>query len=305
MLSENGKNGMINPSHDKDGFFKYYTANSAKLTLTHTSRKWSTPRLFNDPFDNQFNLYYEEPSEELAEQQLRQFHEIITSPESLKANQFGPMTPKVEIIRQVRLQNPDLKYTDDEMAYLREGVIEGMRRVIKNVPTMNAEIRGVMADTAVFCLSETHDNLLMWSHYAQNHTGTVIKFLALAEIDAPTIVAQPVRYSRQMPQLDFAALMDFEKVPKEIINMVTLTKSEVWAYEKEWRIIGGLRDKTQSYDVLPYAPEEVGAVYLGCNIAKEDKEEIIEVTRRLYSKAKLFQAEKHEREFALTFNEIT
>ena len=118
------------------------------------------------------------------------------------------------------------------MAYLREGVIEGMRRVIKNVPTMNAEIRSVMAHTTVFCLSETHDNLLMWSHYAQNHTGTVIKFLALAEVDAPTIVAQPVRYSRQMPQLDFAALMDFEKVPKEIINIVTLTKSEVWAYRK-------------------------------------------------------------------------
>ena len=46
-------------------------------------------------------------------------------------------------------------------------------------------------------------------------------------------------------------------------------------------------------------------MYLGCNIAKEDKEEIIEVTRRLYWKAKLFQAQKHEREFALTFNEIT
>jgi len=297
---------MITPLHDKDGFFKYYTAESAKLTLAHTSRKWSTPRLFNDPFDNQFNLYYEEPSEELAEQQLRQFHEILTSPEPLKPNQFGPMTPKAELIRQVRLQHPDLKYTDDEMAYLREGVIEGMRRVIRYVPTMNAEIRAVMADTTVFCLSETHDNLLMWSHYAQNHTGVVIKFLALAEVDAPTIVAQPVRYSRQVPQLDFAALMDdFEKMPKEIINVVTLTKSEVWAYEKEWRIISGLRDKTQSYEILPYAPEEVGTVYLGCNIAIENKEEISEVTRRIYPKAKIFQGVKHEREFALTFSEIT
>jgi len=296
---------MITPLHDKDGFFKYYTAESAKLTLAHTSRKWSTPRLFNDPFDNQFNLYYEEPSEELAEQQLRQFHEILTSPEPLKPNQFGPMTPKAELIRQVRLQHPDLKYTDDEMAYLREGVIEGMRRVIQYVPTMNAAIRGVMADTTVFCLSETHDNLLMWSHYAQNHTGAVIKFLALAEVDAPTIVARPVRYSRQMPQLDFAALMDFEKVPMDIIDVVTMTKSEVWAYEKEWRIIAGLRDKTQSYEILPYAPEEVGAVYLGCNISIEDKEGIIEVTRRIYPKAKMFQAEKHEKEFALTFSEIT
>jgi hypothetical protein len=100
---------MITPLHNKDGFFKYYAAESAKLTLANTSRKWSTPRLFNDPFDNQFNLYYEEPAEELAEQQLRQFHEILTSPEPLKPNQFGPLTPKVELIRQVRLQNPHLK----------------------------------------------------------------------------------------------------------------------------------------------------------------------------------------------------
>jgi hypothetical protein len=69
-----------------------------------------------------------------------------------------------------------------------------------STPTMNAEIRAVLADTTVFCLSETHDNLLMWSHYAQNHTGVVIKSLALAKVDAPTIVAQPVRYSRQVPQ---------------------------------------------------------------------------------------------------------
>jgi hypothetical protein len=99
--------------------------------------------------------------------------------------------------------------------------------------------------------------------------------------------------------------MDFEKMPIEIIKVVTLTKSKVWAYEKEWRIISGLRDKTQTYEILPYAPEEVGAVYLGCNITIADKEEIIEITRRIYPKAQLFHAVKHEREFALTFNEIT
>jgi hypothetical protein len=99
--------------------------------------------------------------------------------------------------------------------------------------------------------------------------------------------------------------MDFTKALRDIIENITLTKSEVWAYEKEWRIIASLRNKTQSYEVLPFAPEEVGAVYLGCKIAKDDKEEIIEVTRSIYSKAKIFQADKHEREFALIFREIT
>ena len=72
-----------------------------------------------------------------------------------------------------------------------------------------------------------------------------------------------------------------------------------------WRVVAGLRDKRQSYEILPYAPEEVGAVYLGCKMANDDKEEIIEITRRLYAQAKLYQAEKHPRELALIFAEIT
>jgi len=296
---------MITPWHNKDGFFKYYTANSAKLTLKHTSRKWSTPFLFNDPFDNQFDLYFEEPSAELAESGRKQFHEIVNSPEPFKDNQFGPMTSKMEIIRQAHQRNPDLNFTENQLAYVREGTMEGMQRVIKITPETHAEIRRIMADTTIFCLSETYDNLLMWSHYAQNHTGAVIKFLSLPEVDSPIIVAQPVRYAAQMPRMAFAALMDFDKARKETLDIITLTKSEVWSYEKEWRIIAGLRDKTQTYEILPYAPKELGAVYLGCKMTKGDRQEIIDLTRRLYPKAKIFQAEKHEREFALVFVEIT
>jgi hypothetical protein len=43
----------------------------------------------------------------------------------------------------------------------------------------------------------------------------------------------------------------------------------------------------------------------GCKIDKDAKEEIIEVTRRIYPRAKLFQGEKHSREFELVFREIT
>jgi len=275
------------------------------LTLKYTTRKWSTPPLFNDPFDNQFDLYFEEPSDELVEKNLKQFLEITTSSQPLKTNQFGSWTPQVEMIRQARLRNPDFKFTEAELAYIREGVIEGMQRTIKIEPESNEEIRRIMADTTVFCLSETYDNLLMWSHYAKNHTGVVIKFLSLPEVDSPLITAQPVRYTPQMPRLNFDVLMDFDKARKHVLETITLTKSEVWAYEKEWRIICALRNKTQSYEILPYAPEEVGTVYLGCKIAKDDKEEIIEITRHKYAKAKIFQAEKHEREFALSFREIT
>jgi hypothetical protein len=62
-----------------------------------------------------------------------------------------------------------------------------------------------------------------------------------------------------------------------------------------------LRDKTQTYEILPYTPEEVGEVYLGCRMADDVKAEIIEITRRKYPKARIFQAEKHERKYELVF----
>jgi hypothetical protein len=295
---------MIMPLHNKDGFFKYYTAASAKLTLQHTSRKWSTPLLFNDPFDNQFELHLQDISDELVDQNLQQWHALITSPDPLRPNQLGRLTPIVEYIRQIRQQH-DLQYTEEELAYVRGGVVERMERATNVSAEINAQIRSVMADTSIFCVSETHDNLLMWSHYAQNHTGAVIKFLALPEVDSPFIVAQPVRYTTRMPRREFASMLDFQKSLMEIVELITLTKSDVWAYEKEWHIVAALRDKTQSYEILSYAPEEVGAVYLGCKMAEDDREELIGITRRLYPQAKLYQAEKHPREFALIFSKIT
>jgi hypothetical protein len=64
---------MTAPRHGKDAFFKYYTANSAKCTLKDTSLKWSTPLLFNDPFDNQFDLDYEDTSALLVDSELKRF----------------------------------------------------------------------------------------------------------------------------------------------------------------------------------------------------------------------------------------
>lgn len=155
-------------------------------------------------------------------------------------------------------------------------------------------------------MSETHDNILMWSHYAENHTGAVIEFRAAQEVDSPLLVAQPVRYSEEMPRLSYDIFtMGSAKARLEILNTVTLSKSRVWAYEKEWRVWGGLRDKTQTYEIMPFAPAEVEAVYLGCKMSDADKVEVAGIVGRRYPKARLFAAKKHPSRFELIFNELT
>ena len=44
------------PLHDKEHFYKYYNAEATKLVLRNLAVKWSSPALFNDPFDLQINL---------------------------------------------------------------------------------------------------------------------------------------------------------------------------------------------------------------------------------------------------------
>src|SRR5256885_8219328 len=92
---------FITPRHNRDSFFKYYTPQSAKATLENTSRKWSTPFLFNDPFDNQFDLDFPEPTDDLVTRGTEQFLAVLRSPEPFKPNQFGSQTAIMEYLRQI------------------------------------------------------------------------------------------------------------------------------------------------------------------------------------------------------------
>ena len=223
---------MIKPRHNQLSFFKYYTAESANKTLFQTRLKWSSPKLFNDPFDNQFDIQFE-----------------LSSKESM----------------------------------------------------YNQEIHQILSDRCMFCVSETHDNILMWSHYADDHKGAVIEFHAQLE-DSAFLVAQRVRYESTIPIFTHEMMKELQA--DGLFDMITLTKSKDWEYEKEWRVVTTMRDKSKDCEILRFPPEEVAAIYLGCRTTDECKREIIEIMNDKYPDAKIYQGRKHEREFSLVFDPV-
>jgi hypothetical protein len=140
---------MTTPRHNRDSFFKYYTLESAKLTLGNGSRKWSTPFLFNDPFDNQFDLDFPDPTPELVDQQTAQFIARLRSTEPFAPDHFVSNEPYVvmEYLRQVHQDNPDFQYTEDDIAYLAGGTLQGMQNVKKTAPEASAERLGALWPT--------------------------------------------------------------------------------------------------------------------------------------------------------------
>lgn len=76
----------------------------------------------------------------------------------------------------------------------------------------------------ILCLSEDLVNILMWSHYANNHAGICI---GLDTDCKPFSSANLVSYSDERPAAEF------NSDPEKLLSRVLLTKSKHWSYERE------------------------------------------------------------------------
>ena len=88
----------------------------------------------------------------------------------------------------------------------------------------------------MICASLVNDSILMWSHYADNHTGVVLAFDTTQEpfsaINKACVLT--VNYSDKKPDY-----YHFHKTPafqKELFSVAS-TKASAWSYEREIRIM--------------------------------------------------------------------
>jgi hypothetical protein len=103
------------------------------------------------------------------------------------------------------------------------------------------ELEEVGKRKGALCLSETHDNLLMWAHYASDHRGFVIEidskhFFDLADDpnNAWKITLDRVKYREMRPAWQSGNWWDY--LHGTLHKMVT-TKSTHWSHEQEWRVM--------------------------------------------------------------------
>lgn len=115
--------------------------------------------------------------------------------------------------------------------------------------TMNtAGIINLIRRLGVVSLTETPRNLLMWSHYANNHTGLCIGYRSdfLDEHKSRKHALLPTEFtpikvnyddSRYDEHTEALAHSDVVEIRKEILKRTLLKKSNDWIYEKEHRSI--------------------------------------------------------------------
>jgi hypothetical protein len=184
----------------------------------------------------------------------------------------------------------------------------------------------------VGCLSENVDSILMWSHYASNHTGFVLNYdfkelyridIGLANVQGSHFLDKkisPILYKKERFDatyyIEFHYIDDFYRhlglrlhypfFDKLFYYKFFLYKSTEWGYEKEWRII-----KTTNIDIdnkpdFEYIdnikPKEI---YLGKDISEVDKSILIDIAK--YKKIKIFQMQIDftEKKYKLRYEKIS
>lgn len=255
--------------------YKYHNYRGLYETLRNHARLWSHPGRFNDPFDSQFKRQWTASLDEF----LKSRSDI---PKALrKSTAFQKlMTPAYE------------------------------KDLLSKTYMWELYFQCKLNNTVMQCLTEDHTNLLMWAHYASNHTGGVIQYSRSAKLcDCQIATAKQVRYATNIPVFRFAEFFAGTDNAEEkrvqvdrFWDTYTLTKSAEWRYEKEWRLLQELEEPAATV-LMDFEPRELAAIYLGCRMSPKNRAEIIALLQTEYPHAKAYQAVTSTVKFALEFEQ--
>ncbi|MBC7962812.1 MAG: DUF2971 domain-containing protein [Steroidobacteraceae bacterium] len=176
------------------------------------------------------------------------------------------------------------------------------------------------------------DNLYMWSHYGNGHRGVAIEFdttlLSKAVLDKQKRLGNKVinidevwtkvNYTTEVPKITCEAIFQFImndlEIPDKnawegtelsrILSQIVRSKSIEWKIENEWRLMWQNDETKVKVQRVNLYDESVAAIYLGCLIDNNAKDNLISEAKQNFPIAKIFGGKKVKGEFALEFEQL-
>lgn len=280
--------------------------------LINEQERQCYPIEFNDPFDASLKINYEELSKELFLK--RNMKNII--------NQLGisgvniadgdiesiiisdnPMYDFVKLIAQF---DSNLNGKEDEFAkILSEQTLNVIKEMFSKFKT------SFQNGYLIVCFSELKDEVLMWSHYAKDHTGFCIEynFRELGLFNVQSRMLNPVIYTDELFDATQYILQPLILENYDFNNLFgiypTISKSTKWSYEKEWRTV---------FPLGPGASEEVRfikvpkpkALYVGAKSTEDNIKKLrdIAVMKRIPLYQMMLSDTSHNLKQQLLYNPI-
>ena len=149
--------------------------------------------------------------------------------------------------------------------------------------------RKLRSNYGISCFSKTYKNILMWSHYADKHTGVCIGFYidALKLMD-DGFITFAVEYKDNFMPLPFSDI-DINVRLNSIMQYLSL-KAAYWSYEEEIRMINFdyyLNYKDSFFDFRKYA--EIREIHFGLRTSEKNKSLVKKNFSSIRNKPKFYE----------------
>lgn len=203
---------------------------------------FADPITFNDPFDSKLPIIFDE-----SYRNSRKFHEDF-----LRINNFLGKT----------------NYTELEIQHLAEEYFANPSKIRYDTDLMTKTIhQSISENIRISCFSTKRNNILMWSHYTDCHQGICIGFRTLYLLLDPNLVTlKKVNYVRQFPK--------FKKVET---SPILTTKSVIWKYENEYRLIN-----IDGHPRIKFPKHAISEVIIGYKMKKDTKDKLLNYLHKYY-----------------------
>ena len=289
-------------------FFKYTDFIGASKILYNSSLRFSSPLVFNDPFDMSLETLFKYDPYDSSNEINDEFNQYLDEGSDIEVSGNNGLN-KIAKICQEAFQ----VMTDEQKTKLRKKMKEKRPVYDKNslkesIEYFHSNLKNSLALDGIFCASLTHDNILMWSHYADQHKGAVLEFTPNVKEDSIFNTFKKVKYSNKRPILyesprDFI-MQSLGTLPEErlgrYIKEITFTKSEDWAYEKEVRIsVAEYIKGEKQYENTEFDPTMLTAIYLGSRMGVEETELFSSLITPKYQHVKIFKAHQSQTEYKI------
>lgn len=284
-----------NRRHDLPLLHKYTSASTAKAILRTSCLRWSSPLLFNDPFDVPREMQLPFTADELKRATAARIQEYLDG-----TAQPAPSTPFAPLSILAKGDETGRKLmaniVEDSLPLLSipyELAIEQFRTA------WDEKVRALR----IACFSAVGDSPTMWAHYTENHTGVVLQFESDDERDSSFLIATQVIYQAGPPSLPSAdrwvrSFLTEEEIDwDEYFREYYYVKAEEWSYEQEYRAITASLDDPELYSIYPFLRDDLRGIVLGSSIRPQDEAEIRALARE-YPQVVLYRAvldHKHRR----------
>jgi hypothetical protein len=270
----------VKRKYNRNQFYKYMSAKTAKIVLINTTLRWSSPLEFNDPFDIPREILFGIDDSEITKAVSQYFIDLIKNPPEY----ISDFDPKIKPILEA-MKNPRADESREEIIKR----IQETNEVSKNSSSteeIKAMWRSFIPELRILCLSESYETISMWYHYADKYKGVVLELDCNEELGSAWLLAEPVNYVVSIPEISSAigwAKLLFKQ--KNIIHEIlfracTYSKTPDWSYEKEWRVTSFKRHfETGTISDYKFNAKEIKSIYLGPLIEQNDREEILQIVK--------------------------